>query len=158
MRKIVDYAAEQSRDGARIANYLLDKSSGYEFGFGHLHVFGDRRRHFGLKVQRGPWRFELTLFPDVHRDFMDYLADQGREPTDEEVARALKEKRFLEVPPLIAIQNRRGQEPHAPRGRELVTGVGMWFLRADLAGWPWRAPQSLKLLMRILNEIQGIER
>ena len=158
MRKIVDYAAEQSRDGARIANYLLEKSSGYEFGFGHYHVFGDRRRHFGLKAQRGPWRFELTLFPDVHRDFMDYLADQGREPTDEEVALALKEKRFLEVPSLIVIQNLLGQEPHTPRGRELVTGGGMWFLHADTAGWPWRAPQSLRLLIRILNEIQGIEK
>ncbi|ADR37748.1 hypothetical protein Ocepr_2300 (plasmid) [Oceanithermus profundus DSM 14977] len=159
MIEVRNLGARRARDGGQISNYLMQHSAGYRFNLGQRLRYEGRWRRFGFGAERGPWSFFLTLMPDVYEDLLEHLErTKGEPPSEDEVARTLKEKRLAEVPPLIAIAHRRGGEPRAPRNLELRRDGDLWFLEAEWAGWPWRVHQSLKLLHRILDELQGVER
>lgn len=159
MSSSLQRATQRSRDGAQISNFLLANSSGYRFNLGQRIQYRGEWRRFGLGIERGPWSFYLTLLADVYEDLSDHLErERGHPPTPEEMARALKERRLERVPPLIAIAHRRGGEPRPPRRVELLHEDGYWFMDATRAGWHWRVYQSLRLLLRTLDVLQGGQR
>lgn len=156
MRTTWSIRHRRTRDAGHVSNYLLENAAGYTFNQGRRIEHRGQRRRFGLGIERGPWSFHLTLVPDVVEDLQEYLGLRYEgEGKEREMIKALKENRIIEVPPLVAIANRRGEEPS---GYELERGDGVWFLRATQAGWPWRAHQSLKLLRIVLDRLQGRER
>jgi len=146
----------RGRDAGHVSNYLLENAGGYTFNLGRTIEYRGQRRRFGLGIERGPWSFYLTLLPDVMDDLRELTGGRYRGIADErEMLEALRKKRITEVPPLIAVANAKGLEP---KGYELESADGCWFLRADQAGWPWRAHQSLRLLRDVLERLQGRER